>query len=155
MSDRRFAALAAISPVIAAGIRLLAGLLRSIAPIVNCVIFDSAPVGVQDVSAIELVQMTVSTRISGSEMKASSHGTAKNECVTLAPSTQNIGTPTNDTPSGNSIDRSGSAATPAAAESVGVFARSDLNAVVKISGRPSRLTREPITIIVTPHHSPH
>src|ERR1700689_2760727 len=127
MSDRRLAALEEISPVIPAGIRLLAGLLRSIAPIVNCVIFDSAPVGVQDVSAIELVQITVSTRISGSEIYDSSHGTPKNECVTLAPSTQNIGTPTNDTPSRNSMDRSGSAATPAAAESVGGFAGSDLN----------------------------
>ena len=57
MSESRFAALDAISAVIAAGIRLLAGLVRSIAPIVNCVIFDSAPVGVHEVSAIELVQM--------------------------------------------------------------------------------------------------
>src|SRR3984885_12408107 len=134
MSDRRLAALAEISPVIPAGIRLLAGLLRSIAPIENCVIFDSAPVGVQDVSAIELVQITVSTMISGSEMKASSHGTAKNQCVTLAPSTQNMGTPTNDTPSGNSMDRIGSAAMPAAAESAGGVPRSALNAVAEVSG---------------------
>ena len=54
----------------AAGMRLLAGLVRSIAPIENCVIFDSAPVGVHEVSAIELVQMTASTKISGSEMNA-------------------------------------------------------------------------------------
>src|ERR1700683_4150540 len=121
MSDRRLAALAAISAVIAAGIRLLAGLLRSIAPIVNCVIFDSAPVGVHDVSAIELVQITVNTRISGSEMKASSHGTAKNEGVTPAPSTRNIGTRPNDTTSGNSMDRSEPAAPPAATASVEVF----------------------------------
>ncbi len=91
MSDSRLAEFDAISAVIAAGIRLLAGLMRSIAPIVNCVIFDSAPVGVHDVSAIELVQMTVSTKISGSEMNASSHGTPKNSCVTSAPSTLRSG----------------------------------------------------------------
>ena len=155
MSDSRLAALAEISAVIPAGIRLLAGLLRSIAPIVNWVIFASAPVGVQDVSAIELVHITVNTRISGSEMPARSHGTPKKACVTLAPSTQNIGTPTKDTPSGNSMDRSGSAAVPAAARLVGPLPRSDLKAVVKISGRPARLTSEPTTIIVTPHHKPH
>ena len=77
MSDSRLAELAAISAVIAAGIRLLAGLVRSIAPIENCVIFDIAPVGVHEVSAIELVQMIDSTKISGSEMKASSHGHAE------------------------------------------------------------------------------
>ena len=69
----------------------------------NCVIFDSAPVGVHEVSAIELVQMTVSTKISGSEMNASSHGTSKNSCVTHAPSTLNSGTPTADIHSGNSM----------------------------------------------------
>lgn len=77
MSESRLAALEAISAVIPAGIRLLAGLVRSIAPMVNCVILDSDPVGVHDVSAMELVQMMVSTKISGSEMNASSHGTPK------------------------------------------------------------------------------
>ena len=77
MSESRFEALAAISAVMPAGIRLLAGLVRSIAPIVNWVIFDRDPVGVQDVSAIEFAQMMVSTKMSGSEMKASSHGTSK------------------------------------------------------------------------------
>src|SRR4029434_2551420 len=103
ISDSRLAELAAISPVIPAGIRLLAGLVRSIAPIVNCVIFDSAPAGVHDVSAIELVQMTDSTKINGSEMNASSHGTPKNSCVTHAPSTLNTGRPTADIHNGNSM----------------------------------------------------
>jgi len=84
MSDSRLAELAAISAVIAAGIRLLAGLVRSMAPIVNCVIFDIEPVGVHEVSAIELVQMIDSTNMSGSEMNASSHGTPKNSWVTHA-----------------------------------------------------------------------
>ena len=44
----------AISAVIAAGIRLLTGLARSMAPIVNWVILDIAPVGTQEVRAIEL-----------------------------------------------------------------------------------------------------
>ena len=86
-----------------AGIRLLAGLVRSIAPIVNCVILDSAPVGVHEVSAIELVQMTESTKMSGSEMNASSHGTPKNACVAQAPSTLKTGTPTAEIHSGNSM----------------------------------------------------
>src|SRR3954471_6666170 len=103
MSERRLAALAEISAVIAAGIRLVAGLVRSIAPIVNCVIFASGPVGVHEVSAIEFVQITVSTRISGSEMNDSSQGTSKNTCVTQAPSVAKIGTPTNDTHSGSSM----------------------------------------------------
>src|SRR6267378_3496594 len=101
MSESRFAALAAISPVIPAGIRLLAGLVRSIAPIVNCVIFDSDPVGVHDVRAIELVQMMVSTNISGSETNASNHGTPKNACVVHAPSTLKAGTPIAEIHNGN------------------------------------------------------
>src|SRR5689334_16950132 len=108
MSDSRLAALAAISPVMLAGSRLLAGLLRSIAPIVNCVIFDSAPVGVHEVSAIELVQITVSTKISGSDSSARLIGTPKKACVTQAPSRLRIGTPTHDSHSGSSMWASGS-----------------------------------------------
>src|SRR5512137_952733 len=103
MSDSRFAELAAISAVIAAGIRLLAGLVRSIAPIVNCVIFDIEPVGVHEVSAIEFVQMIDSTKISGSEMNDSSHGTPKNACVTHAPSTFFNDTATTEIYTGNSM----------------------------------------------------
>ena len=44
----------------------------------DVVTLDSAPVGVHDVSAIAFVQMTDSTRISGSEIAVSSHGTPKN-----------------------------------------------------------------------------
>ena len=82
--------------------------------------------------------MTVSTKISGSEMNASSHGTPKNSCVTQAPSTLRSGTPTNEIQSGNSMWRSGSA--PGV---LSFFAVSDLNALVKISGlreqaRPAR-----------------
>src|SRR5512134_1375072 len=146
MSDSRLAELAAISAVMPAGIRLLAGLVRSIAPIVNCVIFDSEPVGVHDVSAIELVQITDSTKISGSEMNASSHGTPKNVCVTQAPSTLNSGTPIQDIHNGSSMCFSTSVPSPV---------RLRLNRPLKISGRPNRLTSEPTTIIVTPHHSDH
>src|SRR4051812_38509843 len=96
MSDRRLAALLQISPVIAAGSRLLAGLARSMAPMVNCVIFDKAPVGVHEVSAMEFTQITVSTKMSGRQTKASSHGTPNQSWVTHAPSTLMIGTPTND-----------------------------------------------------------
>ena len=120
--------------------------MRSIAPIVNCVIFDSDPVGVHEVSAIELVAITVSTKISGSEINASSHGTPKNSCVTHAPSTLNSGTPIADIHSGNSMCFSTS--TPS-------FFSLRFSRPLKISGRPNRLTREPTTIIVTPHHSDH
>src|SRR5512138_1235350 len=101
MSESRFDAFDAISPVMPAGIRLLAGLVRSMAPIENWVIFDSAPVGVHEVSAIEFAQMIVSTKMSGSEMNASSHGTPKNACVTHAPSTLITGMPTTEIHIGN------------------------------------------------------
>src|SRR5688500_16026694 len=109
MSESRLAAFEAISAVIPAGIRLLAGLVRSIAPMVNWVILESDPVGVHEVSAIELVQMMVSTKMSGSEMKARNHGTPKNACVAQAPRTENTGMPTAETHSGNSMSFSTSA----------------------------------------------
>src|SRR5437868_14316171 len=102
MSERRFDALAAISPVMPAGIRLLAGFTRSIAPMVNCVIFESAPVGVHDVSAMEFAQMMESTKMSGSEMKARSQGTPKKWWLTHAPATAMIGRPTAEIQIGNS-----------------------------------------------------
>src|SRR5688572_11508180 len=129
-----------------AGIRLLAGFVRSIAPIVNWVIFDSDPVGVHDVSAIELVQITASTKINGNEINASSHGTPKNSCVTHAPSTLNTGTPIAEIHSGNSMCLS----TSLPCSFLPRFSRP-----LKISGRPNRLTSDPTTIIVTPHHSDH
>src|SRR5258705_13690571 len=96
MSERRLDAFDAISPVIAAGIRLLAGLVRSIAPMVNCVIFASDPVGVHDVSAMAFAQMTVRMKMSGSEMNERSHGTPKKACVAHAPSTLKTGIPTTE-----------------------------------------------------------
>src|SRR5215212_8825184 len=103
MSESRFEAFEAISPVIAAGMRLLAGLVRSIAPIVNCVIFASEPVGVHEVSAMAFAQMIVSTKMSGSEMKERNHDTPKNSCVTHAASTLKMGIPTMEIHSGNSM----------------------------------------------------
>src|SRR5881394_1496531 len=103
MSESRLEALAAISEVIAAGIRLLAGLVRSIAPIVNCVIFASEPVGVHDVSAMELAQITVSTKISGSEIIERNHDTPKNSCVAQAPRMLKTGMPITEIQSGNSM----------------------------------------------------
>src|SRR3954468_24616424 len=132
MSDSRLGALAAILLAMPAGIRWLAGLARSMAPMVNCVIFDSAPVGVHEVSAIEFVQMTVSTMISGREMKVSSHGTSKKAWGAQAPSTLNTGTPTHDTHSGTSMCASTSLRSVAGVSPLRV--RSDLNALVKISG---------------------
>src|ERR671923_2167138 len=103
MSESRFDAFDAISAVMPAGIRLLAGFARSIAPMVNCVILASDPVGVHEVSAIEFAQMIVSTKMSGSEMNESSHGTPKNTCVAHAPSTLKIGMPTIESHGGNSM----------------------------------------------------
>src|ERR1019366_1523543 len=96
MSDSRLAALAETSAVMPPGMRLLAGLVRSNAAMVNCVILASAPVGVHDVRAIEFVQMIVSTKISGKEMNARNHGTPTNSCDTVAPSTVRIGAATAD-----------------------------------------------------------
>src|SRR4051812_35061525 len=103
MSESRLAALLQISAVIAAGSRLLAGFARSMAPMLNCVIFESAPVGVQDVSAIEFTQITVSTKMSGRQTNARSQGTPNQSCVIQAPTTLMIGTPTNDIQSGSSM----------------------------------------------------
>src|SRR5687767_2871604 len=151
MSDSRFDAFDEISAVIVAGIRFVAGFTRSIAPIVNCVIFESAPVGVHDVSAIELVEMTVRMKISGSDTNARNQLTSKNRCVTVAPMTLRIGTPTNDTQSGTSMCRSGSLT----AVEGSFFVVSVLNALVKISGLANSPTSAPTTIIVTPPQSDH
>ena len=93
MSDNKCAVLLAISEVIAAGSRLLAGLARSMAPIVNCVILAIEPVGTQEVRATELVPMIVKTKISGSDTKAIQKGTPKKAWVTHAPSKLVTGTP--------------------------------------------------------------
>src|SRR5258707_14467653 len=103
MSESRLEALEAISEVMPAGMRLLAGLVRSIAPIVNCVILESEPVGVHEVSAIEFAQITESTKVNGSEMNARSHGTPKNAWLTHAPSTEKTGMPANEIQSGSSM----------------------------------------------------
>src|SRR5450755_4116331 len=137
MSESRFAELAAISPVIPAGIRLLAGLVRSMAPIENCVILDKAPVGVHEVSAIELVQITDSTKMSGNEMNASSQGTPKKVWLTQAPITLNSGTPTAEIHNGNSM---------CLRTSVPSLFALRLKRPLKISGRPARLTSDPTTI---------
>lgn len=62
--------------------RFEAGLVRSIAPMANWVILLSELVGVHEVRAIEFTQMTVSTKMSGSESRASHIGTPKNRWVT-------------------------------------------------------------------------
>src|SRR5688572_25589897 len=151
MSESRFAAFDAISEVIVAGIRFVAGLTRSIAPMLNCVIFESAPVGVHDVNAIEFVQMTVSSRINGNDSNPNSQLTPKNWCVIATPAMLRMGTPANDTQSGTSMWRSGSAAAAAGP----FFALRVANAVVKISGLANRPTNAPTTIIVTAHQSDH
>src|SRR5258706_7083546 len=148
MSERRLDALAAISPVMPAGIKLLAGLVRSMAPMVNCVILLKGPVGVQDVSAMELAQITASTKINGSEMKARNHGTPKNSWLTYAPATLMIGMPTTEIQIGNSMCASTSA--PCAFLPV-----RPLNAPTMSCGRARRLTNDPTTIMVTPHQSDH
>src|SRR5450432_3821141 len=109
-----------------AGIRLLAGLVRSMAPIENCVILDSAPVGVHEVSAIELVQITDSTKMSGSEMNASNHGTPKKAWLTHAPNALKIGMPTAEIHNGNSMCFRTSVPSPFALR---------LKSPLKISGR--------------------
>src|SRR6478735_12406009 len=112
MSESRLAPLSATSLVMPPVMRLVAGLLRSIAPSVNCVIIAIVLVEVHDVSAIELVQMIVSTNVIGTAMHAISHGTPKNQCVSHTPTALSTGTPANETHSGSSMPCSTS--TPAA-----------------------------------------
>src|SRR5664279_6217762 len=97
MSDSRLAAFIEICAVMVAGSRLLAGLTRSTMPTLNWVILATAPSGIHEVSAMELVQITVSTKISGSDTSDSSQGTPKKSCVAQAPTRLKIGTPTHDT----------------------------------------------------------
>ena len=99
MSDSRLAALDAISAVMPAGSRLLAGLLRSMAPMVNWVILDSEPVASRTVSAIELVQITVSRKISGSE--TSQHQGTPKESVRDQRPAASTGTPMYEIHSGS------------------------------------------------------
>src|SRR5574338_218254 len=151
MSDSRFDAFDEISAVIVAGNRFDAGLTRSIAPSVNCVILDSAPVGVQDVNAMELVEMIVSRKMSGREMSERSQLTPKNLCVIHAPTMLRIGTPMKEIHSGSSMSRSGSASGVARS----FFVVSALKALVNISGLANSPTMAPTTIIATPHQSDH
>ena len=57
--------------------RLVAGFVGAIEPKVNCVIFESEPVGVVEVSAVALAAMSVSTMIIGID-SAPSHGFTSN-----------------------------------------------------------------------------
>ena len=67
MSISRFDALPATSVVTPAVMRFVAGFAGWIAPKVNCVIFESDPVGVVPVSAVAFAAMSVSTMIIGIE----------------------------------------------------------------------------------------
>ena len=66
--------------------------------------------------------------------------------MTQAAARLSRGTPTAEIHSGSSMSRS---------TSVPLLAPRRWNRPRKISGRPSRLTSEPVTIIDTPHHSDH
>src|SRR6187551_3283020 len=109
MSESRLAPLSATSLVMPPVMRFVAGLLRSMAPSVNCVIFAIVLVDVHEVSAIEVVQMIVSTNVSGTATSASNHGTPKNQCVSHTPIALSNGMPANDTQSGSSMSCSTSA----------------------------------------------
>ena len=151
MSESRFAAFDATSAVMPAGIKLLAGFERSIEPMVNWVIFESAPVGVHEVNAMELVQMTDNTRISGSDRNPANQGTPKNALPIHTPRNPKTGTPTYDNQSGSSMSRSGSISWERGARRW----RSIRHKPLKRSGRAKSDTSEPTTIMETPHHSAH
>src|SRR5688572_31269510 len=85
--------------------RLVAGLVRSIPPSVNWVIFAMVAVEVHDVSAIEFVQMIVRTKVIGTATQASSQGTPKNQCVSQTPTALTSGTPAYETHIGSSMSR--------------------------------------------------
>ncbi len=125
--------------------------IAGVAPIENCVILLSDPVGVQDVSAIEFVQITVRTKMSGSASKARKTGTPKKMCVSQTPSRLRTGTPTKESESGSSMCLS----TSVRGASAFFLPRRFLKALVKISGLPASAINDPTTIIVTPHQSDH
>src|SRR5688500_9558992 len=151
MSERRLPALEATSAVMPAVMRLEAGLVRSIAPMENCVILASELVGVQEVRAIELTQITESTKTRGSERSANPIGTPKKRWVSHTPTKLRSGTPTDEIQSGSSIP----ARTSLPWSFAFFFPRRFLKRLVKISGLPTRAISEPTTIMVTPHQRDH
>src|SRR5688500_3291922 len=94
MSINRFDALDATSTHIVAVIRLVGGLFGASEPNKNCGIFDSEPVGVIPVSAVELAAISVSTRISGIAAMPRSQRTSNQACAIHTPNAPMIGTPT-------------------------------------------------------------
>ena len=75
----------ATSEHITAVIRFGAGVRGSIAPKVNCGIFESEPDGVMPVSAVLLAAISASTRISGIDAAPSSQGTPNQSCAIQTP----------------------------------------------------------------------
>ncbi len=106
MSISRFDALLATSALMTAVIRFGAGVRGSIAPNVNCGIFDSELDGVMPVSAVLLAAISVSTRISGIEATPSSQCTPNHSWAIQTPTAPTIGTPIQDTGSGSSMSPS-------------------------------------------------
>ena len=148
MSISRFDALLATSEHMTAVIRFGAGVRGSIAPNVNCGIFDSEPDGVMPVSAVLLAAISARTRISGIEAAPSSHGTPNHSCAIHTPTAPTTGTPTQETGSGSSMWRRTSL--PPGVERP---RRTRLRkASAKTSGFANSVTMAATTIMVMPHH---
>src|SRR6185436_4153466 len=144
MSDRRFAALPATEAVMPAVMRFSAALVRSIMPKVNWGILARAPVGVQLVRAMELVQIRERTKIRGSATMVVQYGTPYQVLAIHAVARARIGRPMNETLLGSSMWASGSSP---------VFLRliMPLKALMMTAGLATRATREPTTMMPTPH----
>ena len=150
MSESRLPAFDATSAVIPPVMRFEAGLVRSIAPMENCVILLSELVGVQEVSAIEFTQITVRTMIKRQREQREPDRHAEKQ----------MGEPDAEQAEDGHADIGNPERQLDTRQDILAFAPSSLprrflNTLVKISGLPASATSEPTTIMVTPHQSDH
>ena len=146
MSISRFEALDATSVVTPAVIRLVPGLAGCMAPKVNCVIFESDPVGVVEVSAVAFAAISVSTMMSGME-SAPSHGSTPNHSwFSQMMMALNTGMPMKLTLSGSSMPFRQSP--PSAPRRANGAAKAEISTF----GLAKSPSIEAVSIIDTPHH---
>jgi hypothetical protein len=129
-------------------IRFVAGFAGCIAPNVNCVIFESEPVGVVEVSAVAFAAMSVSTMISGIE-SAPSHGSTPNQYqLSQMMTAETIGIPM-------MLHLIGSSMSFRQSSLFALRLKRPVNALMRSFGFAKRPTIDAVTIIATPHQRHH
>ena len=144
MSINRFDAFDATSVVTPAVMRFVAGFVGAIVPKVNCVIFESEPVGVVDVSAVALAAMSVRTMMSGIDSAPMNGSTSNQSQFNQMIAADAIGMPITLQRTGNSMSRRQSSV-------FSFFAKMPVNALRIIFGFAKSPTIDAVTIIETPH----